>query len=127
MTDGEEQGEAAVKVVRDETFMRAVADHAVVYDLGRDIELAFLQVGARPLLRADLGDAYEFTSEATIAEVARIRVSPPGATRLAMSILREQVAKDRVHVDKIIESLKEWDETARAARDAPDQKSAVDD
>jgi hypothetical protein len=97
--------------VKDPTFHRAVADKAVAIDLGRDLELAFLQGGPNIVGVVDIDDAHEqIKLEGLFSEVARIRVSVPTGLALVMNLLEQLVRADKVKADAMAEAIRSWAE-----------------
>lgn len=99
-------------VVRDSTFHRSVADTGLVLDYGRDMELAFLQVGpaVSARLKTGEGDVQEegYEMEPAVTEVSRVRMSRTSALAMAMMIIEELVEDgkiDRVGFSEQIEAL----------------------
>ncbi len=106
------------RVVRDSTFSRAVADEVMPLMLGRDIELSFLQISPLFTTLLDKGDHYLPNGEATMAEVARVRISYAKAVSLAMDIIRSGIVDDRIRGDVVAASIVEWRKEAEATGDA---------
>lgn len=101
--------ESVISVLRDSSFFRAVADKAIVFDLGRDIELAFLQLGPMVLRhrrQIDEDSGQEgFDLENTVSEVCRIRTSPQCASTLAMLILNELAQANKLSKEKLLSAI----------------------
>lgn len=102
------------QVTRDSTFSRAVADRAVILDLGRDVELAFLQTGPAIVEILDHGDSEEVSLDPKLTEVTRMRMPWYGAVDTAMHILRTGISKGSVNVDAVVEALQRMDEEFKA-------------
>ena len=105
-----EQLDARVEVTRDITFSRHAADVGLVIDLGRDVELAFLQFGpcvsARVAKNDEDGDAvegYEFSPGTT--EVARVRMAGASAIQLSLLIIDRLVESRKVDTEKLKETI----------------------
>ena len=99
--------EKSRSIVRDSSFARGVADRVIVIDLGRDLELACLQVG--PVLTAftEEEDAERYDGSPVYTEVVRLRLPWYGAVGMAMQILEQGIRTDKVHGHKIAESIAE--------------------
>ena len=105
-------------VDREPSFARYVADQVVVFNLGRDMELSFIQFGPKLDFKkrvetdGKISEAFKLSS--TLTEVARIRVSPETASQFAMNIIH-QIAKTgeldtnalRENIETIIKSASE--------------------
>lgn len=102
-------------VVRDETFHRAVADKVIPIDLGRDIELSFLQVGPRLIGFSENAEFESFHGERVYSEVARIRVDVPTMVGLALQFIELGISRNKLHGEKIAETIAKWSEEANAA------------
>lgn len=95
-------------VVRDSTFVRAVADDVAVLPLGRDIELACLHYGGQINALDETAEHYSVVGDDSITEVARIRLYFPQAVTLAMRILQYGVEANRVKRDAVVTSIQQW-------------------
>lgn len=93
------------QVTRDSTFSRVVADRAVILDLGRDVELAFLQMGPSIVEILDHGDSEEVNLDPKLTEVTRMRMPWYGAVDTAMHILRTGISKGSVNVEAVVEAI----------------------
>ena len=93
-------------VTRDHTFQRTVADKVLAFDLGRDIEIAFLQGG--PLLKK-IVDLDETTEQAqltgSLTETVRVRLAAPVALNLSITVLTTLVEAGKVKVPALREAL----------------------
>lgn len=93
-------------VVRDSTFCRAVADKVVAIDLGKDVELAFLQGGPTVKRLIDFDeDTEQVQLEGGLSEVARIRVSGPVALSIAVNIIETLMSAGKVRTPALMETL----------------------
>jgi hypothetical protein len=95
----EDNGFRRIEVVRDATFHRAVADTGLVVDLGRDMEISFLQSGpsitARKVRKdSDDNDEEGYELSPIITEVARVRINRPSALVMALMVI-ENLAESR--------------------------------
>lgn len=106
-------------IVRDSAFVRLYADEVSVMTLGRDLELAFLAVSPLVTKRMErsVGDdrevGYEFSP--SMAEVARIRLSPASGLQTSMALLQYLIRGDMVKLDDLEEAVLEMIKEARAA------------
>jgi hypothetical protein len=117
--DAETAGEMLeFPVEREPSFARFTADQAIAFDLGRDMEFAFIQFGPKIVAkkRSSEGNSVKeaFALTSSLTEVARVRISPEGASTFAMSII-DRIAKSgeldfdalRENIEKIIASAPE--------------------
>lgn len=102
------EGGSPVVIVPDPNFIRVVADAAMTFFLGRDLEMATLAVSPSiyheqsfeplsapentPMTRSAITASNQFV------ETARVRMSPPAATAIAMNIL--QTLLDHGQIDE---------------------------
>lgn len=99
-----------MSIVRETSFARVVADHVLVMNLGRDYELAMLQLGPRPTTMAffesdgKIVNQSQFTQMAT--EVVRVRMSPDSAAQMAMHILENLINANQVVNDMVLDNIK---------------------
>jgi hypothetical protein len=105
------QAEDKRVIVRDSTFTRAVADHVLVMNLGRDYELAFLQGGAEPksvafFERSGRG-GIRIENAPMMTETVRVRISPESAAEMAMHILNNLILANQVVNDMVLDNIKE--------------------
>jgi hypothetical protein len=105
------QAEDKRPVVRDSTFTRAVADHVLVMNLGRDYELAFLQGGVEPksiafFERGGKG-GIRIENGQVMTETVRVRMSPESAAEMAMHILKNLILANQVVNDMVLDNIKE--------------------
>jgi len=105
---GPEEKIDELKVVRDRTFSRCVADRGIVLDLGRDMEIAFLQAGPNLVVLRDLGETEGLALDPVLTETSRVRFPWPSAMDLAMNIIREGISKGTVNVPLVIDSIKSY-------------------
>jgi len=99
-----------LKVVRDPTFHRSVADTGLVLDLGRDLEIAFIQFGAEVQHHISVGDEDDeqegFEMAPGMTEVSRVRISRPSALTMAMMIIEALVEDGRLKEEGFLKSVK---------------------
>ena len=99
-----------MSIVRDATFSQVVADHVLVTNLGRDYELAMLQIGSQPNTMAffeqdgKIVNQSQFMRVAT--EVVRVRMSPDSAAQMAMHILENLILANQVVNDMVLDNIK---------------------
>ena len=99
----EVNGDEPTPVVRDVALFRGVTDKPVIIDLGRDLEIAFLQFGPRVIshFNTEVGDKeierVGLASEVT--ETARIRMAPSVLAELAIKSITVLIRRDEVDVD----------------------------
>ena len=88
MPPSKKQTRPEAVVTRDPAFQRAVADKILVFDLGRDVEVSFLQGG--PLVQK-LVDVDETTEQiqltGSVTEMVRVRLSPSVALNMAINVI----------------------------------------
>ena len=96
---------AAVQVVRDSTFHRAVVDTASISEVGKDLEIACLQAGRDVQSIRAQGEFSISETVDTLTEVVRLRLSWSTATTLAMTILANGIRTDRLNGSAILEDL----------------------
>lgn len=108
MSDDIDELKGSRAILRDVTFSRGIADRVVVIDLGRDLELACLQVGPVLTSFTDGADADRFDGDPVYTETMRLRLPWYCAVSTAMEILEQGIKTDKIHGDKIAESLAEW-------------------
>lgn len=104
-----------VPVIRDATFHRAVADKAIVIDLGRDVELALLQGSPTVKKMIDLDEENEQAQlEGGFTEVVRLRLAAPVAFNIAVNILDTLVRAGKVKSAGLLDLVSRMvaDETA---------------
>jgi hypothetical protein len=106
----EEGAEPPIRVVRDSTFVRFVADRLSVTEQGRDLEIACLQSGPLHTRIIDHG-------EPVATEVARMRLSYSTMVQLVMSFLRGGIQNDRIKGPAIVNQLNQWIEEYRNTDD----------
>lgn len=102
----EQQNRPRAIVTRDPTFQRAVADKVVAIDLGKDVELAFLQGG--PVIKGlvDFDEETEHVElEGGLSEVSRIRVPGPIALALAVNIIETLTSAGKIKVPALKQAL----------------------
>lgn len=97
-----------MKIVRDATFRRSVADRGLVLDLGRDMEIAFLQAGPNLVSVTDHEDSEGVALDPVLTETSRVRVPWPSAVDLAMNILREGVGKGSINVPRVLDAIRSF-------------------
>lgn len=99
-----------MKIVRDATFRRSVADRGLVLDLGRDLEVAFLQAGPNLVSVTDHDDSEGVALDPVLTETSRVRMPWPSAVDLAMNILREGVGKGAINVPRVLDAIRSFSE-----------------
>jgi hypothetical protein len=100
------QSRAQIAVARDPTFHRAVADKVLAIDLGRDVELAFLQAGPVVKRMIDWDENSERAQiEPSLTEVARIRVPGPVALGAAVTILEALFSAGKIRIPAFMETM----------------------
>lgn len=109
-----------MRVVRDVTFTRCVADRGIVLNLGRDLEIAFLQLGPNLVTLTDHGDTEGLAMDPVVTETARVRLPWPSGLDLAMNVIREGIEKGAVNVPLVIEAINSYaaDSEGEAVEDA---------
>lgn len=107
---------SSVEVVRDVTFTRFVADEAVMANVGRELEVGFLQYGPIFTKQIDLGDQEETVSRNVVTEVARMRMDYPTFLRTVMEFLQSGITQGRIKADAVQDSVAEWAAIAAAAQ-----------
>jgi len=103
-------------IVRDPTFVRFVADEIIFSDLGRDMEVSFLQYGPLYQYRVGMEDVNTFESDDAITEVARMRISFPSLVSLAMNLISYGVVNNRLKSEAVRASFDAWIEEALERR-----------
>jgi phage terminase large subunit GpA-like protein len=105
----DEQDEAietnAVPVVRDGNFIRATIDHMFTLVVGKDVELACLQMGQVITELANKDQSVRLDLTTTSTEMARLRMSWPAALGAAMNILRVGIETGNVDRLAVVEKL----------------------
>jgi len=122
MVDREEitAEEVSVPVVRDTSFVRFVADKAIIAPLGRNVEVAFLQFGPMHRHISTIDEKFEgFESDFVHTEVARMRIGFQELVTFAMSFIRGGVVDGRLNGEAIRSTLDEW------IAEASEQEGAV--
>ena len=113
----------SMAVVRDPAFVRLCADEVSILALGRDLDLAFLTASPIIVSRMERGSGEDrelgYELSASMAEVARIRLSPAAALQTGMALLQSLVRGDMVKLDEFEEAIREMISEARVA--APDE------
>lgn len=109
-----EQG--SVRVVRDGTFVRFLADEAVITALGRDLDVGFLQYGPLFLSQTDLGDAERTDAENVVTEVARMRMAQPAFLAMVMNFLEAGIVSGLLKGEAVQRSVVQWVDMAAAAQ-----------
>ena len=97
----EKSNSAPTKIVRDNTFVRAVADKALVLDLGRDLEIACLQAGPALTTWSDTGEGIELGLNPALTEVVRLRMPLSNAFDLALHIIQIGISKNIIDHSKL--------------------------
>lgn len=110
----DETDKASIPVVRDNTFTRASADRLISFNLGRDVELAYIQYGPAIKECIDRDHSEEFVMKNVMTEVCRIRMSFPSAFEAAMSFIKESLSDERVKADAVRQALAQWADEADA-------------
>lgn len=90
------------------TFARSVADVGLAINLGRDVEIAFLQASPRiaAILSPDGADDQQgFDVQGSLIEVARIRMAPAAAMIMATMTMEVLIKAGRVKTDELLKSL----------------------
>lgn len=98
---------AAVPVLRDNTFHRAVVDNALIFGVGADVEIACLQAGHSLSSVRAKGEDVQLEAMEALTEVVRLRLSWVTATNLAMNILANGIDSNRLDGAAILEKLAE--------------------
>ncbi len=108
----------SMPVVTDPNFLRTFADQTLVMDLGRDTDIAFMAVGAMLRSVEGLGDdereSADVSARPQLNEVVRVRLSPSTAATLSMQIMQQMIARRRLNVADVIESINDWEASAAA-------------
>ena len=122
---GEKQSDKTSDISRGSGFQRFSADNALFFPLGHDVEISFL-IG-EPVPKKRIFDLDEdgdesgesFKLERQIEEIARVRMPPSIATKLALNILARQASDDRFlkeglaeQFDEILDLIPDPDETS---------------
>ena len=97
-----------IQVVRDATFVRFVADEAIVAVVGRDLEIGFLQYGPMFTHQTDYDQFEKTESRNVVTEVARMRMSYADFLQMTMSFIRSGIVEGRLKADAIQHSFSEW-------------------
>jgi hypothetical protein len=97
-----------IAVVRDCTFHRFAADRIMVTDLGRDLEVSFMQIGPLFSQMEAQDDGEEFSSESVFTEVARMRIGYPNYVNSLFNFLRVGIQEDKLNAQGIINQITEW-------------------
>jgi hypothetical protein len=103
-----------LNVVRDSTFARGIADRGLVLDLGRDMEIAFLQTGPNLSSITDHGDTEGVALNPVFTETVRMRMPWPSAVDLAINIIREGILRGSVNTGGILDAIKSFEEEQRS-------------
>jgi len=101
----ESQSNVAVEFVRDSTFSRAIIDRMFVLDLGRDVELACVQLGPELVRLHDMGSQEKLDLSPKMTEVVRLRMEWRDAVASAMHILERGIATERVNATAVISAI----------------------
>ena len=107
-SDAGDEDVGTMPIVRDSTFVRFVADKVVITDVGRDVEVGFLQFGP---IHSSMKDEPEFeiySSSPQLTEVARMRISYSSLVGFAMGFLRGGIIDGKLKPDAIESSFSEW-------------------
>lgn len=106
MSPSKKQSRPEAIATRDATFHRAVADKVLSFDLGRDVEIAFLQGGPVIQKIIDVDENSEQVQlTGSLTEVVRVRLSTPTALSLAVSLMTTLVESGRVKVPALREAI----------------------
>lgn len=102
------------RIVRDSTFCRFAADRMIVSFLGRDLEVAFLQMG--PLFHTLLDSEHdeEFQAEPSLTEVARMRIGFREFFSEFMNFARVGILSGHVKGESVANQILEWSKEAGA-------------
>jgi len=103
---------ASVEVARDVTFTRFVADKIIFAEIGRDLEVSFLQYGPLHTRITDQGDHEGVVAKNVVTEVARMRTDYPTMVTAMMTFLREGLTGGRLKRDAVIDAIAEWGDEA---------------
>ena len=108
MSDGE-NARLEIPVTRDPFFRRVVADETVVFDLGRDFEISFIQTGrevtSKVVIHNDDQDE-GFETDPIFTEVCHIRIPPRTGLILSLQILETMAKSGRLQKDPMSEAFK---------------------
>lgn len=110
--------EHEIPIVRDATFTRVTADQALVVNLGREYELAFLQnspqIKTMTIVLQDEGGMSGFERDSVMTEVVRVCISSDGAAQMAMHILQSLIRANQVINEMVLKSVQEMIEEAKS-------------
>lgn len=106
--DEPESGDEEVAVVRDSTFARFTADRILISDLGRDLEVSFIQVGPLHVCMEPTEDGEKYTSRSVLTEVARLRTGFPAVLSALMEFVREGIEQDKIKGAALANQIMEW-------------------
>lgn len=104
-----------IEIVRDTTFSRFVADEALLTDLGRDLEVGFIQYGPVYTVQMDESDCEVTESRRVLTEVARMRMSYPAMVNFAMAFIRAGIESNKLKGDAILGSIQQWSDECEHA------------
>lgn len=113
-----------VNIVRDNTFTRAVVDKVVILDLGRDVELACVQIGPVLTSLQDMEIHEKVDMTPSLTEVARLRMSWPSAVSMAMHVIEQGITSDKLRGDAILKSITDL---VVKSEEAPNSKESGDE
>jgi hypothetical protein len=106
-TPTKSKAKKAVDIVRDATFVRAIADRAIVLNLGRDVELAYLQIGPTITSMEDHGDREQLNMNPSVTESVRLRMHWSTAIDSAMLILNEASEAGKLNNAELLKYVQE--------------------
>ena len=106
-------GDEPMEIVRDTTFSRFVADDAIITNVGRDLEVGFVQFGPMYGMRTDHGEYEQVETKRVMTEVARMRISFPAMVNIMINFLQTGIEEGRLKGEAVSKSLEKW--TAEAA------------
>lgn len=106
-----------LNVERDVHFVRFSADSSLMINLGRDVEISFLQNSPSMSAQLESEDGQEgYELEPKILEMARVRLAPNNAVALAFYILDELSQTGKMNPELLESSFSTILEKTRVAR-----------
>ena len=116
---------APTEIVRDSTFSRAVADKAIVLDLGRDVEIACLEAVPELVNIRNKAQVEELETRPVLTEVVRLRLPWSSALSLAIELLGTGISKDMIMVDGLLDAIRSLREESLSASNGNESTDAI--
>jgi hypothetical protein len=99
-------------IERSPDFVLSFADNTVVADLGKEIEVSFLQISSKLKSVKAISDedtiTYEYEKFVFVSEIGKMRMNPAIALSMAVNIIRAVNDKGALNLDLLVTQLNAW-------------------